>query len=466
MSSPAPRPTPAGAASAEPGLPPGQVDLTHPDRRPEWIALAVAAGALWLAFTGEEWGRWWGDVHAWLEPISAFLNPTIGPGLPLAAGVALLVTTQGATWAQRLSWRQLLLTSWLTGLVWSVGLALIRGWSGITKPLTNDHEYLVDVPRVDDLTTLIPTFLDRVDIRGDEQWITHVAGHPPLTFLSFLWLDRIGLGGPVWGGVVITALGSTAIVAVLVTLRILGDEQRARVLAPFLVLTPLVAWSVVSADGVFMAVAAWGLAVLAAAAMAPTWPRAAILGAGAGVVLGIGINLSYGLLLVGTLALAVLAAARTVRPLLPAVLGALVVVGVFAALGFWWLEGQERLVNRYYMGIARNRPYSYWIWANLAVVCFCVGPAVVAAAGRAVAQVRASAVQWSAAWLLAIGGAAAIVVADLSGLSKSEVERIWLPFMLWLVPLVALLDVHDRRRWLAAQAGWTLLISSVLRFTW
>ncbi|CAN5783405.1 hypothetical protein BH20ACT6_BH20ACT6_05640 [soil metagenome] len=445
---------------------PGAADVAHPSRRPEWTALAVAASALVLAFTGEEWGGWWGDVHAWLEPLSAFLEPTIGPGLPLAAAVALLVTTQGAGWARQLSWRRLLLASWLAGLAWSVGLALIRGWSGITEPLTNDHEYLVDVPRVDDLTTLIPNFLDRVDIRGDEQWVTHVAAHPPLTFLSFLWLERIGLGGPVWGGVIITALASTAIVAVLVTLRILGDEHRSRVVAPFLVLTPLVAWSVVSADGVFMAVAAWGLAVLAAAATAPTWPRAALLGAVAGVILGIGINLSYGLLLAGTLALAVLAAARTFRPLLPAVLGALVVVSVFAALGFWWLEGQERLVNRYYMGIARNRPYSYWVWANLAVVCFCLGPAAVAAIGRAVAQVRQRTVQWSAAWWLALGGAAAIVAADLSGLSKSEVERIWLPFMLWLVPLVAWLDGRDRRRWLAAQAGWALVISSVLRFTW
>ncbi len=440
--------------------------VTHAGRRPEWTALSVAAAALVLAFTGEEWGPWWGDVHAWLEPLSAFINPTIGPGLPLAVAVAVLVLAHGPRLAERLTWRRLLLTTWLAGLTWSAGLALIRGWSGITKPLTNDHEYLVDVPRVDDLSTLIPTFLDRVDIRGDEQWVTHVAAHPPLTFLSFLWLDRLGLGGPLWGGVVITALGSTAIVAVLVTLRILGDEARARVVAPFLVLTPLVAWSVVSADGVFMAVAAWGLAVLAAATVAPTWPRAAVLGAAAGLVLGVGINLSYGLLLAGALALAVLAAGRSVRPLLPAVLGALVVVGVFAALGFWWLEGQERLVHRYYMGIARNRAYTYWFWANLAVVSFCVGPAVVAAVGRAVTVIRRRAIDWTPAWWLALGGATAIAAADLSGLSKSEVERIWLPFMLWLVPLAAWLDARDRRRWLMAQAGWALVISSVLRFTW
>jgi len=441
-------------------------DVSHPSRRPEWTALVVAAVALVLAFTGEEWGRWWGDVHAWLEPLSAHFAPTIGPGLPLAAAAALLVTAHGPGLAVRLSWRRLLLATWLAGLAWSVGLALIRGWSGIAEPLTNDHEYLVDVPRVDDLTTLIPHFLERVDIRGDEQWVTHVAAHPPLTFLSFLWLDRIGMGGPAWGGVIITVLASTAIVAVLVTLRLLGDESRARIVAPYLALTPLVAWSVVSADGVFMAVAAWGLAVLAAAAVAPSWPRASVLGATAGVILGIGINLSYGLLLAGALALAVLASARSWRPLVPAVVGALVVVGVFAALGFWWVEGQERLVHRYYMGIARNRAYSYWVWANLAIVCFCLGPAGVAALGRAVAGMRHRAVESSAAWWLALGAVVAILAADLSGLSKSEVERIWLPFMLWLVPLAAWLDVRDRRRWLAAQAGWAVVISSVLRFTW
>jgi len=442
-------------------------EVARRGRRAEWVALTVAGVALVAAFTGEEWGPW-GDVHAWLEPLSAYLEPRLfGPGLPLAVAVAWAVAAYGPRLAETLPWRRLLLATWLAGLAWSLGLALIRGGAGIAEPLTNEHEYLVDVPRVDDLTTLLPGFAERIDSPPETNWVTHVAGHPPLTFLGFLWLDRVGLGGPVWGALVITLLGSTAIAAVLVTLRTLGDEPRARTVAPYLALTPLVCWSVVSSDGVFMAAATWGLAVLASAAAAPAWPRAAVLGAAAGVALGLAINLAYGLLLSGTLAVAVLAAARSWRPLLPAVAGALTVVAAFAALGFWWLDGQGRLVDRYYDGIASQRPQSYWLWANLAVVAFCVGPAVVAAMGRwaAARSRRRWRVPGPTGWLV-LGAVTTITVADLSGLSRSEVERIWLPFMVWLVPLAAWLDRRDDRRWLAAQAAWAIGISLVLRLTW
>jgi len=60
----------------------------------------------------------------------------------------------------------------------------------------------------------------------------------------------------------------------------------------------------------------------------------------------------------------------------------------------------------------------------------------------------------------------AMLAADLSGLSRSEVERIWLPFTVWLVPLAAGLAARDRRGWLVAQSGWAIGIALVLRFTW
>ena len=450
-------------------------------RRPEAIALAVAKVAVVAAFTAEEWGGW-GDVHAWLEPLSAYFEPTLGvtmgPGLPMAIAVAVLVISYGPGLADRLPWRRLLLATWLAGLAWSVSLALIRGWSGIAEPLTNVNEYLVDVPRVEDITELLPDFADRIDSAPSSNWTTHVAAHPPLTFLGFLWLERIGLGGPEWGGVVITLLASTTVVAVLVTLRRLGAEPAARVAAPFLALTPLVTWSVVSADGVFAAAAAWGLAVLAAAATTPSWRGAVLLGGFAGVIFGLAVNLSYGLVLTGALALAVLVAAGSWRPLLPAVAGAWAVVGAFAALGFWWFEGRDAVVVRYYDGIASERDYSYWVWANFAIVCFCVGPAVIAALGRwardgsrdvrvvlATAMSRERAPAYAVGWLAA-GAVVAMLAADLSGLSRSEVERIWLPFMVWLVPLTVGLVVRDRRGWLIAQAGWAIGIALMLRFTW
>jgi hypothetical protein len=58
--------------------------------------------------------------------------------------------------------------------------------------------------------------------------------------------------------------------------------------------------------------------------------------------------------------------------------------------------------------------------------------------------------------LLAIGAA------DLSGLSKAEVERIWLPYAIWLLAAAACLPAAHRRRWLAVQALTALVVSHLL----
>ena len=99
--------------------------------------------------------------------------------------------------------------------------------------------------------------------------------------------------------------------AVLVTLRALGAEALARRAAPFLVLTPAAVFMAVSADALIAAVVAWGLACLALA------PRAAGLwwAVPAGLLLGTAVMMSYGMPLIGLLALAVLVAARSWRPL-------------------------------------------------------------------------------------------------------------------------------------------------------
>jgi 4-amino-4-deoxy-L-arabinose transferase-like glycosyltransferase len=283
--------------------------------------------------------------------------------------------------------------------------------------------------------------------------------------LFYVALDRIGLGGPGAGGVVAALIGSTAVVAVLVTLRALGDERRARLAAPFLALTPLVLWVVVSTDAVIMAVTAWGIALLALASTAEQPRRRLLLSLAAGLVLGAGLFLSYGMVLMAPVAVAVLLAARRWRPLAPAVLGTLAVVAAFAAAGFWWLEGMQILEIRYYQGKGGVRQYSYWVWANLAVAAFALGPAVVAGLGRT----AAAASRWREASpmvLLAGGAAVAILAATASGLSKSEVERIWLPFMLWLVPLSALLPGAYQQRWLACSAAWTLAVGVLFRTTW
>ena len=64
-------------------------------------------------------------------------------------------------------------------------------------------------------------------------------------------------------------VGSSAAVAVAITLRALGAEATARAALPFGVLFPGAIWIGVSADGLFAGVLAWGVALLAIGAARP-----------------------------------------------------------------------------------------------------------------------------------------------------------------------------------------------------
>ena len=68
--------------------------------------------------------------------------------------------------------------------------------------------------------------------------------------------------------------------------------------------------------------------------------------------------------------------------------------------------------------------------------------------------------------LLLLGVLAAIVLADLSMLSKAEVERIWLPFTIWLTAAAALLPARSHRIWLALNALGALAINTIILTHW
>jgi hypothetical protein len=228
----------------------------------------------------------------------------------------------------------------------------------------------------------------------------------------------------------------------------------------------------VSADGLFAGVTAVGVALLAHGLV-----RGVAVGALAGgVLLAAGCYLSYGLVLMAPIVVAVLIlAGRRRRTAWWALAGAAAVFAAFTAAGFDWLTGYHLVIERYYQGLASRRPYGYWVWADLAVLTVSAGPAAAVVLRRAtLAGWRATTAgrralgepHRHAAWLLPVAAAAAIAAADLSGYSKAEVERIWLPFAGWLVAGAALIPPPDRRTWLAVQAAVALLVNHLLLTTW
>lgn len=432
--------------------------------RAELTAVGIASVLVLAAFVSEPL---WGDVHARFPPLSALLEPAAGPGLPLAAAIAALTIVYGPRLALGLPWRRLLWVTWLAGLLWGLGLALVRGWpGGVVEPLTNPAEYLADIDRAENMGPALSNFVENIVYSAPEHWTTQVAGHPPLSFLFYLGLDRIGLDGAAWGGVITAVIGSTGIAAVLVTLRAIGDGRSARRAAPFLVLTPAVIWLVVSADGIFMALSAWSIALGALSVQSRGRPRGIALALGAGIGLGATLYMSYGLVLLLPVAVVVLVLRRAWWPLVPVAVGAGAVAVVFTAAGFWWFDGLSAVQTRYYEGIGALRPYSYWIWANAAVLAIAVGPAVVAGLGAAVHRVRQGSRRVPASYWMAAAALGGMLAATLSGLSKSEVERIWLPFMVWLIPLAAAASPHRQRGWLLAQATTAAAVAVLMDTSW
>ncbi|MHA6624163.1 hypothetical protein ACU61A_02020 [Pseudonocardia sichuanensis] len=401
------------------------------------------------------------DIFLPFPPLLAAWLPHVGPGTPAAVAVAVLVAAQGPAMAQRLRWGPLLAVGYAGALTWTVSLALVDGWRrGVVERLSSSQEYLHDVPRVHDIGAMLRTFSDHILTESPGFWTTHVGAHPPGALLTFVWLDRLGLGGGGPAGMFVVLVGASAPVAVAVALRAFGAEDVARRALPFGVLLPGAVWVGVSADGMFAGVLAWGVALLAVGATGHG-RRADAAALAGGVLLGWCLYLSYGLVLGGLLALAVLALARSPRAGLLGTAGVLAVVAAFTVSGFWWFTGFDRVQVIYAASIASTRPYGYFVWANLAAVLLALGPAVVAGVRRAVARPHALPV---AAVALAGAGLAAILLADASGMSKAEVERIWLPFAVWLVVPCALLP--RARYWLAAQAALALAVNHLLLTVW
>jgi hypothetical protein len=469
------------------------------------LRLDLVVGGAALVFVGiaTAVGLFVPNIFAGAPPLFAEWLPHVGIGTPLAVLIAVAV----------IAWRPPLLLAYPLAVAWTFSLALVDGWQrGIADRLTSKDEYLHEVPGVTDIGAMLRSFSARILDFQPDSWTTHVAGHPPGALLVFVWLDRLGLGGGAWAGVAVILIGSLAAFAVPWTIRSLANAdlaatphlprwlapaaaprpsrspgrvsplrsgpgavsihslsrggaapwllrsasrpsadyaELASAAVPFSILLPGAVWVGVSADGLFAGVTALAVGLL----VQRHW-SAWIAG---GLLLGYSVFLSYGLLLFGLVALAAVAATRRWAALIVALVAALAIVVAFAAAGFWWFDGYHLVVERYYQGIGALRPYSYWVWADLAALVLAAGPAAVAGLRRLPGSP-----------LLLITGAAllAILLADVTGLSKAEVERIWLPFTVWLVPAAALLPASTRRWWLAAQALTALAVNHLVLTNW
>nr|WSX23565.1 hypothetical protein OG690_29635 [Streptomyces tubercidicus] len=477
-SSATPRGTPRAAsrATSRPTLRPTPEERAG-HRLDLWAAAAGALLVVAAAVIGTVIERANGSLHVNWPPLYASWSPQLGPGTPAAVAVAVLAIVHGPPLAARLPWRRLVLLGWAGALAWTGALALIDGWrTGIAGRLTTAYEYLTVIHRFDHLGPALRDFTHHILNNAPDHWPAHVAGHPPAAVLTFVGLDRIGLGGGGWAGIWCLTVGTSAVAAVLIAVRALAGEPLARRAAPFLVLAPSAVWVGTSADGYFAAVAAWSLALLAlAATRRTTHPAAAALASG--LLLGLTCYLSYGLTLIALIAAAVLWLTRTVRPLPFLAAGVAAVTVAFTLAGFSWWEGYLLLVERYYQGAAAVRPYAYWVWGNLACTVLITGPATVAALRRtlAAAPTAMRGLRPSAGPLrdpagrlvvLVLAALLALLVADLSGMSKAETERIWLPFAVWLPAACALLPAARRRAWLTAQAMLALLLNHLLYTGW
>ncbi len=421
-------------------------------RRRGPVVLAVSA---WLVLIGAAVA--WGQLlqpgtNLFVGPLPPFIGQVdVRPGLSLlpAVAVAALVVGLGPVAAARLRWRQLLAASWGATALWAVALAASDGWARLSAPLARVEDYRTTLPALD---SGVGAFL-RTFVTDLPSYSTHTRGHPPGPVLVVKLLEWLGLPGPGWQAAVVIAAGASAAAAVAVTVRTLDGEAAARRTLPFLVLAPAALWVATSMDALFLGVSAWGVALLAVAAHA-TGRRAAAPAVAAGLLLGGMLFLSYGLLPLGALALAV--GLRRPRVLAVAAAGLAAVFVAFAVAGFWWPAGVAATSVEWSRGHGAGRLYWYFLLGDLALLAVLVGPA--AAAGLSRLRDRRL-------WLLVGAALLAVAVSDLGGFSRGEVERIWLPFAPWILVATAALPGRGRS-WLAAQAVVALAVQAVVVSPW
>ena len=432
--------------------------FTSSTARTRLLLLTSGALAVYLAIVviANRWGEALLARGVRLQIMTPPLNGSLDwrPGqtaIPaLICGAALLVAIPFV--ADRCRWWMVLGLTAFGAIAWAIALALVDGTDALTEPLLR-NQYLDSIYQVGNVHTYLSTFTERLP-----GYNIHTRGHPP-GFVVLLWaMHHLGLQGVRWEAAVVFAGGAAAVVAVLVAVRDVAGEAVARRSAAFLILTPAaIAWT--SGDPFFAAVGAWAVTLVILSTGRSGRRRDALAVAG-GVLFGWAAFLSYGLLPLALIPVVIAVWRHTPRPLVVAGgVMAVVTLAVWAGTGFALWEGLAATRVQYFRGVGGRRPYNYFLLANLAAFALAIGPATAVA----LARLRQRPL------MVLVGAAVAVVlVADVSGMSKAEVERIWLPVVPWVMAAGAVLMTTRwvTRGWLAVQVGSALLVAVAIRSPW
>ena len=385
-----------------------------------------------------------------------------GWGLVAAGVIAALVSVgcwRGWWFTVRLRW--VMLASALGATLFATTLALTDGVDGLLYGARHETEYLANLKIAPPAGEFVRTFVDRIDM-----YSVHVRGHPPGFLLVLKFLDAVGLHGA-WPVAMLSVVATGVLAAaVLAAVRATAGDEWMRRCAPFLIVAPYAIWMVTSADAVYTAVGALGIAAAAEGLRRTGW-LSAILGLFSGALLGSLLYLTYlGAVLVIIPAVLVVAALirrepGAVRTAAAAVAAAVAVVGGFWVAGFWWFDGVSRTKGEYLDGSAQFRVWSYFAVGNIGAALFAIGPATLA--GLTILRSKRM-------WLLVGAAIAALAVSHFSQYTKAEVERIWLLFYPWIAIAGAGLVGRSRWRWsagwVAVQASCAIVLQAALVSKW
>lgn len=370
-----------------------------------------------------------------------YRSPRLGPAsllAPLVAAAVLAAVRAGIV--ERLPWRWLLVAAWVSAAAWSVALALVDGTDGLAGPVRDPKEYLVDAGAV----ATDPVAFVRDFVEHAPGYSVAVRTHPPGATLLVAFVARgVGLQRPAVIGLGVALMGALMVPLAGIAVRSLCHETAGRRLLPVLALAPFALWSAVSLDAVMAAVTAGMMACGVLASEAGRTPRSSVpLAATAGLLLGSAALLGYQVAWLGFSVVAVYFVRR--RPALNVVTGAIALVplGLVSLAGFAWPDGLSVAQADISSRVGQQRSWLLWIVLDLLLLLVACGPTVIAAARG---------LRRTPGWPFVLGAALAVLFAVVSGLSRGEVERSWLPLFPWLL-VPALAPVVRQRQPAAAGA--------------